>query len=64
MAKYRGKYKKCRTCTHVIETLMIMVLVKDTCPNKHMFSGGYMTDKYTCEKCEHFKERNESIENQ
>ncbi|KKS36315.1 MAG: hypothetical protein UV00_C0027G0001, partial [candidate division WWE3 bacterium GW2011_GWF1_42_14] len=34
MAKYRGKYKKCRTCIHSIEPLMVMVLVRESCPNK------------------------------
>jgi len=57
MVKYLGKYKKCRTCTHAIEPLMVMVLVKDSCLKKIMFSSGYMVDKYTCEKCEHFKEK-------
>ena len=57
MTKYRGKYKKCRTCTHAIEPLTVIVLVGEACPNKHMFSDGYMTDKYTCEKCEHFEEK-------
>ena len=57
MAKYLGKYKKCRICTHAIETLMVMVLVKETCPSKHAFHGGDMVDKYTCEKCEHFEEK-------
>ena len=57
MAKYRGKYKKCRTCIHSIEPLMVMVLVRESCPNKHKFSGGDMVDKYTCKKCEHFEEK-------
>ena len=57
MPEYRGKYKKCRTCTHAFKPLVIMVLVKGSCPNKHTFHGGYMTDKYTCEKCADFEEK-------
>jgi hypothetical protein len=63
VSKYRGKYKKCRTCENAIEPMMIMVVVKDSCPKKVKFSSGsYMVDKYTCEACEHFKPKSAGLE--
>lgn len=56
MAKYRGKYKKSRTCIHAICVHMVLVEAKDTCPKAVKFSSGLMTDKYICEQCEHYKE--------
>jgi len=57
MAKYRGKYKKSRTCGHAENVHMVMVSVKDTCPKKSKFSSGFMVDKYTCETCEYYQEK-------
>jgi len=57
MYKYRGKYKKSRTCVHAIEVMMVMVQVKDSCPDKTNYSSGPMSDKYHCEKCKHHEER-------
>ena len=39
MAKYRGKYKKCRECKHSEEVLMMLVEVKESCPNHIKFSS-------------------------
>lgn len=55
MAKYRGKYKKCRECKHVKEVLMMLVETKESCPNYVVFSGIRAVDKPTCERCEHFE---------
>ncbi|RNC62795.1 MAG: hypothetical protein AWM53_02014 [Candidatus Dichloromethanomonas elyunquensis] len=52
MPKYKGKYKKSRSCIHAEQPLMFMVIVKDTCPKKVKFSSAYMVDKPTCEECE------------
>ena len=58
MAKYRGKYNKCRTCTHAKEVMMVLVVVEESCPNKKLFnSGGYYSDKYVCQKCDDWSER-------
>ena len=56
MAKYRGKYKKCRECKHAKEVMMWLVRVKETCPKHIKFSSMLAVDKPTCETCEHFKE--------
>lgn len=55
MAKYGGKYKKCRECKHSTEVMMWMVEVKETCPKHIKFSSMLAVDKPTCETCEHFK---------
>ena len=51
-AKYRGKYKKCRTCKNVIEIWNVMVEVTEDCPRKLRFSSGNMVTKEICEECE------------
>lgn len=56
MAKYRGKYKKCRSCIHALDVHMVMVEVKGTCLKGVKFSSGLMVDKYTCERCEYYEE--------
>lgn len=55
--KYNGKYKKCRECLHVKDVGMVIVWVKDSCPNKKAdrFTAGLAVDKITCEKCEYFE---------
>ena len=53
--KYRGKYKKCRTCKHVIDVHMVIVEVKPECPKHVVFSCGLFVDKKRCETCEHWE---------
>lgn len=54
-AKYRGKYKKCRTCKNAIEVMMVMVRVDENCPHGVQYTSSVMTDKYTCDKCEDWR---------
>ena len=55
MDKYRGKYKKCRTCVHAVEPMMSLVVVKESCPNKWFSSIGTMfSDKHRCETCKDY----------
>lgn len=57
MAKYRGKYKKCRSCVHAVEPLMELVIVLETCPKLFKSSSGTsFSDKHICEECEFYKE--------
>ena len=39
MAKYRGKYKKCRECKHAEEVMMYIVQTKESCLNYVVFKG-------------------------
>ena len=55
MAKYRGKYKKCRDCKHAKEVMMYIVQTKESCPKHVNFSGTLAVDKPTCERCEYFE---------
>lgn len=57
MAKYRGKYSKCRQCRHVRDIGMWIVWIKDSCLNKTAvkLSSGRAVDKQTCEECPHFE---------
>jgi hypothetical protein len=55
MAKYRGKYKKCRECKHSEEIMMWLVKVKESCPKHIKFSSMLAVDKPTCEECEYFE---------
>ena len=55
MAKYRGKYKKCRECKHVEEIMNWIVLIKQSCPKHVNFGGTLAVDKPTCERCEYFE---------
>ena len=59
--KYKGKYKKCRTCVHAIEPLMVMVIVKESCPKAIKFSSGPMVEKMTCENCEKWEDKPQPI---
>ena len=52
MAKYRGKYDKCRTCQNAKEVMMFLVVVDNDCPNKREFSSGLFVDKNVCQNCE------------
>ena len=52
MAKYRGKYKKSRTCVHAEEVMMILVRVSADCPHGIVVSSGTLfSDKELCEAC-------------
>ncbi len=53
--KYRGKYKKCRKCTHVEYVGMMLVEVKNTCPKGLNLNGGLIVAKDMCEECEYFE---------
>ena len=55
MAKYRGKYVKCRECKHSERVMMWMVKVKETCPKGMQLSCMRAVDKPTCEDCEYFE---------
>ena len=57
MDKYRGKYKKCRTCVHAVEPMMELVIVKESCPEKweNKSTGTMFSDKHRCEACEHYE---------
>lgn len=59
MTKYRGKYKKCRTCKHVEEIGMSVVFVYESCPNKITIPSGlrslYTSDKQRCEECKYWE---------
>ena len=55
MTKYRGKYKKCRECKHSEEVLMMLVEVKESCPNHIKFSSMLAVDKQKCEGCTYFE---------
>ena len=55
MAKYRGKYKKCRECRHVRDVMIWLVRVKKSCPKGVKFSSMRAVDKSTCEECEYFE---------
>jgi len=55
MAKYGGKYKKCRECKHAEEVMMYIVQTKESCPKHVNFSGTLAVDKPTCERCECFE---------
>lgn len=55
MNKYRGKYDKCRICKHVIEPMMIIVMVKDTCPYKWTLKGEHYSDKHRCQNCDKYE---------
>jgi hypothetical protein len=44
MAKYRGKYKKCRECKHAGEVMMYIVQTKESCPKRVNFSGTLAVD--------------------
>jgi len=57
MAKYRGKYKKCRECKHAVDVMMVLVETKESCPKSIKFSSLRAVDKMTCEECEHFEKR-------
>ena len=57
MAKYRGKYKKCRECKHSEEVLMMLVETKESCPNHIKFSSMLAVDKPTCEGCTYFESK-------
>ena len=56
MKKYRGKYKKYRTCKHADKTglmeYMILVPVLETCPKMKRLLSGNFADKVICENCE------------
>lgn len=55
MAKYRGKYKKCRECKRSEDVMMWLVKVKESCPKGIQFSSMRAVDKPTCEECEYFE---------
>ena len=55
MAKYRGKYTKCRECKHSEEVMMWLVKVKESCKKHIKFSSMMAVDKPTCETCEYFE---------
>lgn len=60
MVKYRGKYKKCRSCVHAVEPLMELVIVLETCPKLFKSSNGTLfSDKHTCEECEFYREESD-----
>jgi hypothetical protein len=54
-SKYRGKYKKSRSCVNAVEPLMQMVIVADSCPYGTQYSSAIMVDKRTCEVCDEYK---------
>ena len=58
MAKYRGKYAKCRKCKHVWNVGMWIVWVRDSCKNDKtlMLSSGKAVGKPMCEECKYFEE--------
>lgn len=56
MGKYKGKYKKCRSCQHAKEVHMVLVEVKETCPNGRKRSSMTCVDKRTCESCQYYPE--------
>lgn len=54
--EYRGKYTNSRECKHVIDTMMVLVAVKESCPKKWRSSfGNLYSDKHKCQECEHFE---------
>ena len=53
--KYKGRYKKCRECKHVIEVMMFLVEVKPSCPKGRKLNYSKAVDKPTCEGCEFFE---------
>ncbi len=54
---YKGKYVKSRTCKHALEYMMSLVVVKDSCPQKHVFNATneFFTTKEICVDCEHYE---------
>lgn len=55
MTKYRGKYKKCRSCKHAVEVLGKAIMVKNTCPKGTKFASCFIVHRLTCEKCEQYE---------
>lgn len=61
MAKYVGKYKKCRSCVNVIKVHMTLVEVKDSCPYRIRFNNMICVDKSMCETCESYQESKNEV---
>lgn len=58
MAKYRGKYKKSRTCVNATEVMMELVRVNKNCPHGiFKMNGDSFSNKHKCEECGHWQER-------
>lgn len=62
MSKYRGKYNKCRTCKHAIEPMMVLVRVKESCPNKWTQKGEHYSDIHRCQECDKYVEEKMSMD--
>ncbi len=64
MAKYRGKYQKCRTCRQAYKVGMMLVFVQPECPNALLLprSGFFAVGKGTCEDCNYWEKREKALE--
>lgn len=57
MNKYRGKYKKCRSCVYALDVHMVLVKTDDKCPKSFVLNDWNFTDKMTCEMCDSWNKR-------
>lgn len=55
MYKYKGKYKKCRSCIHVIEVRSVISEVKESCPHRVKYVYMWIVTKKKCESCYYHK---------
>jgi hypothetical protein len=63
VSKYKGKYGKCRTCTHIknpdMDVFNVLVFPQSTCPNPLYISdlNGCVSDKRHCQQCNQYTEK-------